>query len=84
MTTASISRNHAPAIGECADDTQDLQCLFPIKPALNQRNQLGFAVHVWNLHSRCFQPAGTWHATKLEAAQERDRLLETLDEEVSA
>ena len=76
---SSIASHHA--IGACADDTANLDCLFPVLPARSYRGEPGYAVHAYNSHSRVLQPVGTWFATEAAARAERDQILELLDSE---
>jgi hypothetical protein len=80
----NINNSHAPAIGECTEDTLQLQAIWPVRPATSYRGEQGFAVYAWSAHSKRLQPAGTWHATELAAMKERSEILELLDMECAA
>lgn len=84
MTTTSLSLLRAVADGECSEDTQQLDALFPVRNYINQRGAEGYAVTTWNDHSKCWQPVGVWRATEAQARTDRDAMLSLLDMECAA
>ncbi len=80
---AHLNPLHAPAIGACADDTLQLDQLFPVREC-ESGGRDGWAVYSWNAFSSAWQPVGVWRATEAEALKDRSELLSLLDMEIAA
>lgn len=56
-------------------DQRLLDGVWPIRSCLNHRGEEGYAVHGFNVHSRVFQPVGSWKQSYDDAALERAEIV---------